>query len=245
MRAVVVVLVVLLAAVSGCATSSPSSVASTPTTTAPAAGRLGALRQLAVVPSGESRFTVIENSAEPGRTFDEVLRWGPFHSLLRPIAELVHEGINWLLQVDRKSDAAVDLGAAAPRSLVSAAFVKSLDTSGRFGEILAYGREPRGEDRRRADAIVRITVPTWGLIRVQEGDPDLLSAFADVRAEMVEPATGVVVWADSEDVTHPERLPLKSFTSDREFTRQQLLDVLDRAGQRLASELLYSRGAER
>jgi hypothetical protein len=54
-----------------------------------------------------------------------------------------------------------------------------------------------------------------------------------------------VVWADSEDVTHPERLPLKSFTSDREFTRQQLLDVLDRAGQRLASELLYARGAER
>jgi hypothetical protein len=174
--AVAVLLVLGLAATSGCASSAPAR---------PTARPFDDVKQLTIVVSGESQFSILEHSAEPGRTFDEVLKWGPFPSLLRPIAELVHEGINWLLQVDRKADAAVDLGAAAPRSLVSAAFVKSLDASGRFGEILAYAREPRGEDRRRADAIVRITVPTWGLIRVQEGDPDLLSAFADVRAEMV------------------------------------------------------------
>jgi hypothetical protein len=139
----------------------------------------------------------------------------------------------------------VDLGAVAPRSLVSAAFVKRLDASGRFGEILAYGREPGGDDRRRADAIVRVSVPTWGLVRVQEGDPDLLSAFADVQAEMIDPMTGVVIWTHSEDVTHPERLPEKAFTKDRELTRQHLLDVLERGGQRLASELLYARGAAR
>ena len=82
-------------------------------------------------------------------------------------------------------------------------------------------------------------------LRVREGEPDLLSAFADVRAQMVLRGTGVVVWEDNEDVTNPERLPLEAFTKDREFTRHELTEVLERAGQRLASELLYARGAGR
>jgi len=228
-----------MVALSGCASSAPPR---------PAARPFDHVRQLAIVVSGESRFSVLDHSAEPGRTFDEVLKWGilsPYQSLLRPIAELVHKGINWLVEVDRKSDAAVDLGAIAPRSVVTAAFVQALEASERFDEIRTYAREPLGEDRRRADAIVRITVPAWGLVRVREGEPDLLAAFADARAEMVVPATGVVVWEATEDATDPERLPLTSFTKDREFTRQQLVDVLQRAGQRLASELLYARSAGR
>ena len=106
-------------------------------------------------------------------------------------------------------------------------------------------REPVGEDRRRADAIVRLAVPAWGLVRVREGEPDLLSAFADVRAQMVLRGTGVVVWENTEDVTNPERLPLEAFTRDPELARQELTDVLERAGQRLASELLYARSAGR
>jgi hypothetical protein len=90
-----------------------------------------------------------------------------------------------------------------------------------------------------------LTVPAWGLVRVREGDPDLLSAYADVRAEMVALETGTVLWKNDEDVTDPERLPLKSFTADRQLTRQRLLDVLQRAGRRMASELLYARSAGR
>jgi len=239
MRAVAVLLVVALVAVAGCASSAPPR---------PAARPFDHVNRLAVVVSGESTFTVLADSAEPGRTFDEILKWGFWGSaasLLRPVAELVHRGINWLLEADRTSDAKVDLGDVAPRTVVTAAFVRALETSGRFEEIRTYGREPVGEDRRRADAIVRITVPTWGLVRVREGDPDLVSAFADVRAEVVVPVSGVTLWTDNQDVTDGERLPLRSFTRDREFTRQQLLGVLERAGQRLASELLYARGADR
>ena len=112
-------------------------------------------------------------------------------------------------------------------------------------QVRTLEREPVGEDRRRTDAIVRVTVPAWGLVRVREGEPDLLSAFADVRAQMVLRGTGVVVWENNEDVTNPERLPLAAFTKDREFTRHELTEVLERAGQRLASELLYARGAGR
>ena len=238
MRAVAVLLV-LAVALPGCASSAPPR---------PAARPFDHVRQLAIVVSGESRFSVLEHRAEPGRTYDEVLKWGvlsPYQALLRPVAELVHKGVNWLLDVDRKSDAAVDLGGIAPRSVVSAAFVQALEASARFDEIQIYAREPLGEDRRRAEAIVRISVPAWGLVRIREGEPDLVSAFADARAEMVAPAIGVVIWEATEDVTDPERLPMKSFTGDRDFTRQQLIDVLQRAGQRLASELLYARGAGR
>ena len=103
MRAVAVLLVVALVAVAGCASSAPPR---------PAARPFDHVNRLAVVVSGESTFTVLADSAEPGRTFDEILKWGFWGSaasLLRPVAELVHRGINWLLEADRTSDAKVDL----------------------------------------------------------------------------------------------------------------------------------------
>ena len=206
------------------------------------------LRHIAVVVTGESTFTVRADDAEPGRTFSEILRWpifGADTSWLRPVADLVHRGINWLLEGSRTADARVDLGDIAPRSFVAGAFVRALEASGRFAEVRAYGHEPVGEDRRRADAIVRLTVPAWGLVRVQDGEPELLSAFADARVEMVAPSAGVTLWSASEDITDVERLPMKTFTSDREFTRQQLIAVLERAGRRMASELVYTRGVDR
>jgi len=239
MRAVAVLSVFVVVAVSGCA-STPSPA----TTAAPVAHP----RQLAVVVTGESKFSVRADDAEPGRTFNEILRWPVFGtdtSWLRPVADLVHRGINWLLASDRAADAKVDLGDLPPRSFVAGAFVRTLEASGHFDEIRAYGHEPVGDDRRRADAIVRVSVPAWGLVRVQDGEPELLSAFADARVEMVAPASGVTLWSASEDVTDVERLPLGVFTGDREFTRQQLIAVLERAGRRMASELVYAHGGRR
>jgi hypothetical protein len=106
-------------------------------------------------------------------------------------------------------------------------------------------REPVGADRAGIDAIARVTVPGWGLMRIREGDPALMSAFVDARGQMAIRGTGVIVWETSEDVTDPERLPLESFVQDRRFSRQQMVDVLERAGQRLASELLYARSGDR
>jgi len=240
MRAVAVLSVLTLVAVTGCASSAPPPL--------PAARSFDHIRQLAVVVSGESKFAVLAEEAEPGRTFDEILKWGFWGSdvtWLRPVAELVHRGINWLMEVDRTADARVDLGDVTPRSVVTAAFVRALEASGQFTDIRTYGREPVGEDRRRVDALARIAVPRWGLVRVREGEPDVVSAFADVRAELVVPGSGVTLWSAGEDVTDAERLPLKSFTGDRDFTREQLRAVLERAGQRLASEVLYARGVGR
>ena len=233
-RAVAAVLV--LAALSGCASTAPVRSAGRP---------FDDVRRLTVVVSGESQFAVLEHSAEPGRTFDVLLKSTPYATLLKPIADLVHQAINWLMGSDRTTDAAADLRDVSPPVVVARAFEQALLASGRFDDVRTVRREPAGEDRRHDDVVVRLSVPAWGLVRVHEGDPDLLSAYADARAEMVVLETGTVLWKNDEDVTDPERLPLKSFTADRQLTRQRLIDVLQRAGRRMASELLYARSAGR
>src|SRR5262245_3437658 len=236
-HAVAVLLVLVVAGVSGCASSSPPPRTST-------SRPFDDVRQLTIVVSGQSEFAVLENSAEPGRTFDQILPWTGYAGLFKPIADLVHQVINWFVESDRKSDASAHVRDVSPASFVGRVFEQALRASGRFDDIRVLEGEA-ADDAQRPDVVVHLTVPAWGLVRVREGDPDLVSAFADVRAEMVARQTGVALWQDNEDVTGPERLPLKAFTADRAFTRRQLLDVLERAGRRLASELLYAQGAGR
>ena len=239
-----IVLVAFVAvALFGCASSTQPSRQPSP----PAARPFDNVRRLAVVVTGESKFTVLEHSAEPGRTFDQILAWtpNPYKSLFQPFVELLHQGINWLLASDHAERAGRNLAGISPTAAVSIAFAETLAASEQFREIQMLEREPVGDDRRRLDAIVRLTVPAWGIVRVREGDPDLVSGFADVRAEMMLRGTGVVAWQSTEDVTDPERFPLASLKKDPEFTRHHLLDVLTRAGQRLANELMYARSAGR
>jgi hypothetical protein len=228
----------------GCSASTRSS--AVPAPPGPAVRGFDSIQRVAVVAYGDSRFTAISQSAEPGRTFDEMSRWGIFGEygpMLRPLLGLLHQGINWLLNLDEAKAVSAHVGAVSPRSLVAEALVNSLEASGRFEQVRAMEREPVGEDRRRADAIVRITVPSWGFVRVRQGDPPLVSVFADVQGQVTLRGTGVVVWEGKEDVTGPERLPLESLTRDQDFARQQLTEVLAQAGHRLASEILYSRSA--
>jgi hypothetical protein len=240
MRALVF-LVAIAVGLLGCSASGRSSPAPTPPP--PTARGLDGVQRLAVVAYGDSRFSAVSHSAEPGRTFDEVLRYNPYRAMLRPIFDLLHQGINWLLELDDAKAAGAHVGAVSPRSVVAEALVQALEASGGFEEVRALEREPVGEDRRRTDAILRLAVPSWGVVRVRHGDPALVSAFADVHGQVTLPGTGVVVWEGQEDVTGVERVPLEALTRDREFARQELMDVLARAGRRLASELLYSRSA--
>ena len=228
-RLSIAVLALIVLSSWGCAASAPPR---------PSARAFDNVRRIAVVVTGDSKFAVQENR--------EILAWMPFkQSYLRPLAELVHQGINWLLDTDQSSATGRHVSGISPTAAVSIAFAETLAASDRFAEIQMPEREPVGEERRRLDAIVRVTVPEWGLVRVRAGEPDLHSGFADVRAELVSRGSGVVLWETRQDVTDPERLPLASFKKDPEFTRQHLLDVLTRAGQRLANELLYAQGAAR
>jgi len=234
MRRVSAALCLALVALGGCVTPSP------PT------GPRRALPlvqdgQILVVTSGESRFSVMhEGNVQLDPTLDDVLRWVPYGALWRAVAQLAVSGVNELSEAERRAAAAPHVRGLAPRSVVAEAFARALVGTGEIREVRTLDREPLGADRRGAVAIVRLAVPRWGLLRVREGKPDLVAAFADVSAQAVVPETGAVLWAHEEDVTHPERLPLDAFTRDRQFTRQGIVDVLERAGRRLAAEYLYA-----
>jgi hypothetical protein len=225
-----VAIVVLATLVVGCA--------STATPTPPRSVTLEGLHRVAVVPSGETRFAGVTSSKEPDRELDDVLKWLPYKELLVPIARAVYRGVSWLMN-DRANAAPRDV---TPGAVVADAFVRSLRVSGPFNEILALDKEPVGDARRNLDAIVRVTVPTWGLLSVRDGDAPQVAGFADVRAQLVARESGVVLWQHEEDVTHPDRLALSALKQDRTLSREELVEVLERAGRRLATELLYARG---
>ena len=141
-RAVAILLVLIVVVASGCASTSPPQ---------PTARPFENLRQLVVVASGDTTFAVTQHSAEPGRTFDEILKWGSLGGWWwKPAADLAHRGINWLLQLNRKSDVSAGLGDVSPREMVATAFASTLRASGQYDEITTLTAEPSGDDRRSA-----------------------------------------------------------------------------------------------
>jgi hypothetical protein len=241
-RTLALLLAVTIAGLSACASGSPepqSSVA------APPGPPVGEMRRLAVVPSGESKFTTAGTTRQVGRIFEQIAKWYPPAAWLAPLAMVVERGINWLAEEGRKAATASHLRGIAPGTVVADAFARTLVASGRFDQVRMLPGEPVDEDRRSLDALVRVMVPAWGILRVREGEPDLMAAYADTRAQVVVRPTGVIVWEHDEDVTQAERLPLRTFTGDGDLTRQALSEVLERAGQRLANEFLYARSAAR
>jgi hypothetical protein len=197
-----------------------------------------------VVVSGESKFSVMyEGDFQFDRTLDDVLRWTPYGALWRALAQAVQWGVNRLSEAERQALTRPHVQDLVPPNVVAGAFARALVATGWTREVRMLEREPVGAERSGADAVVRLSVPSWGLLRVRQGKPDLLAAFADVRAQLVALETGAVLWEHAEDVTHPDRLPLRAFSRDREFARQVTTEVLERAGRRLASEYLYTRGA--
>ena len=244
-RMVSVVLAVALVSLSACAPAPPP-----PSASAPTGPSVGAVRRLAVVASGPSALTMpgpapsTTDSANVARIFGEIAKWYPKAAWMGPLAVLVQRGVDWLFDEGR-SAADRHARGVAPGAVVAEAFTRTLLTSKQFDQVRTLGREPLGEERREIDALVRIIVPAWGLVRVREGAPEMMAAFADTRAQVVVAPTSAVIWEHAEDVTHGERLPLQTYTGDSELTRQVLMDVLERAGQRLANELLYAQGAAR
>jgi hypothetical protein len=231
-RALISLLV--MAALAGCASAAPAP------PPAPVGSPLHGVRRVVVVPSGESRFAVSqEGGRAPERVLEDVLKWLPYKDVLIPLAQVVYMGVSWLMESERKSETVPR--DVTPGSVVAATFARTLRQTGSFESIVAMDQEPVGEARRDADAIVRLSVPAWGLVRVRDGSPPMVAGFADVRAQLVVRETGVVVWQHEEDVTHPDRHALDALRKDKALTRDGLVDVLERAGRRLASEFIYAR----
>src|SRR5262249_59998912 len=91
-----------------------------------------------------------------------------------PAAQLVHRGINWALEADRAATATSRLQGLSPRSVVAKSLARTLETTGWFDEVRVAEREPGAEERRGTDALVRVAVPTCGLVR----DATAMRAFS-------------------------------------------------------------------
>jgi hypothetical protein len=121
----------------GCASSG------TPPT--PVARPFDDVPRVAIIVSGESAFAIAEDRVQPGRTFDEIMKWHPYGAALGPVAKLVHRAINKLRDADQTATAPamsmVSPGSPSPgqaRTLGSEVRVRILE------------REPSG-DRPRDD----------------------------------------------------------------------------------------------
>jgi hypothetical protein len=239
-------LIFAMVGLTACAPVTPS-----PSVVAPPSGPVVEVRRLTVVPSGESRLTMpgVSNTVASddgagtvGRVFGDIAKWYPKAALYQALAVVIQRGVEWVLQDKRSSAADAYSRGITPSAVVADTFARTLVASGRFDQVRTLDREPAGDDRRETDAVVRVLVPAWGIVSVRGGKPEMMAAYADARAQVVVPPTSAVTWEHDEDITHGERLPAQVFTSDPQLARQALMDVLERAGQRLANELLYARG---
>ena len=193
-RTVAVFLVVTLLPLAGCASSAPP-----PPPPAPIARPAEPLRRLVVVSTGESKFAMSEqrpaaqSSAQVDGIITEVGKWIPgwYGAVLVPLAKVIASALTSTGDSKQTADTAAKMGEVSPRAIVADAFARRLAESGQFQEVRMMDRELLGDERRGVDAFVRLTVPTWGIMRVRDGNPDLLSGFADVRAQMVVATTGL------------------------------------------------------
>jgi hypothetical protein len=243
-----VLLMLAMVDLTACAPTMPS-----PSVAAPPSAPVGEVRRLAVVPLGESKLTMpgVSNTAASddaastlGRVFGDIAKWYPKAALYQALAVVIQRGVDWIFQDKRSPAADRYTRGITPSAVVADAFARTLVVSGRFDQVRTLDREPVGDDRRDTDAVVRVLVPAWGIVRVRDGKPEMMAAYADARAQVVVRPTSALTWEHDEDVTHGERLPVQAFTSDPQLARQALMDVLERAGQRLANELLYARGGQ-
>src|SRR5258705_1877730 len=106
---------------SGCASSA--------TPPPPVARPFDDVDRVAIIVSGEGAFAVAEDRVEPGRAFDEILKWHPYGGALRPVAKLVHRAINKVRDADQAATAARNVDGISPGSTVARAMVRTLEGS--------------------------------------------------------------------------------------------------------------------
>src|SRR5262245_16646910 len=145
-----VLLAVAIIGLSACASSAP------PPAPVARSGPVGDVRRLAVVPSGESKFTTAGSTKfDVGRAFAELVKWYPKASAFAPLAMAVEHGIKWLSEEGRSAGAAPHARGVSPGVVVADAFARTLAASGRFDRVRTLEQEPVGEARRQTDALVR------------------------------------------------------------------------------------------
>jgi hypothetical protein len=183
-RASTALFLVAMLSLWGCASSAPPA--------RPAARPFDDVKRVVVVVSGDSSFSIVDHAVEPGRTFDEVIKWLPwvqYQAALRPAAQLIHRGINWALGRTVRPLAVSEAG-VSPRMVVAGSMAKTLEASGRFTDVRTFDREPSAEERRSAEPSCGYPCPHGVSCAFARASPASRPALADVRGQMAMRAPG-------------------------------------------------------
>jgi hypothetical protein len=210
--------------------------------TRPSTSQMAGIRRLAVVVAPDSEFTVLKERRGGAGGAAVAGAVGGLVGVL--LAGAVHSGIT--ADKDRAHAAAVapHVGGLAPPTILAASMLGALRASGAFTAVELLEQSPPAPDRSRFDGVLVVRLPAWGLVVVSD-NPDRVSAFVELAVQMTPAEGGPTIWEESHTALGRERLPLETFKGDASLTRQELTATLETAGQRLAYELLYPRGAPR
>ena len=212
----------------------------------PSGDQLQGVGRLAVVVPAQSTFTVLNARMTAGVAQSMPRGMGILDTLfflgLSVVLAGAEAGIASAEDAALTAAVAPHVAAISAPSVLGEAFVRTLRAARRFGEIPMLDREPQGDELKRFDVVVLLKVPAWGLVRVTREEQVLMSGFAIIQARMTMASSGQVVWEEEDDATGHGWHALDSFKQDAELTRRELTDTLERAGWRLAAELLYPRG---
>jgi len=92
------------------------------------------------------------------------------------------------------------------------------------------------------DAVLTFTINRWGL-RLVERENEKLSAFVELKAEMVSAKEKKPVWDERQVIVGNKRQTVAEFTADSNMLNSELQDAIKKAGTQMSNALIYPAAA--
>lgn len=202
----------------------------------PRADALREVKKLAVVVADDGSFTVIRERATAT---------GAPAALFGLVGAAVAAAYN--AQLDRSAAEALSphLGGFSSRSELAGILARALKESARFSEVQMLDQEPTAAEARKYDAVLTIRIVNWGLRAPAPTESARLAAFAELQIRMVRVSNSETLWEEQDTVVGQGRYGLATYQQDRNLLRQELQDTIEKAGYRVATQLLYPKEGKR
>jgi hypothetical protein len=200
------------------------------TTVRPTVSHLAGVQRVAVVVAEDGAFTVVKERAKATATGAVV-----FGLVGAAVASAANHGM------DREEADRIRPGLTgfSPASPLRDAFVGALKGGGRIEvDVVESERLLQGQDH---DAIIRLTIKDWGVRLPSRAISDKLAAFAEIEARMTRGRSQEVLWDEHEVSLGNGRHELAAYRQDAVLLRGELTEMLQGAGYRLATLLIYPR----
>lgn len=206
------------------------------TTLALRADALREVKKLAVIVPDDGSFTVIRERATA--TAAPAILFGV-------IGAAVAAAHNEALDSSAAEALSPHLGGFSSRSELRGILAKTLKESVRFSEVQMLDQKLPAAEARKYDAVLTVRIMRWGLRAPAPTESEALAAFAEIQAQMMRVENGETLWEERDTVVGQGRHGLAAYQQDRNLLRQELQDMIEKAGYRVAMQLLYPKEGKR